>query len=31
MHLSPFHLQRTFTEWAGISPKKFVSTLHWKR
>ena len=27
MHLSPFHLQRTFTEWAGISPKKFVRYL----
>jgi AraC family transcriptional regulator of adaptative response/methylated-DNA-[protein]-cysteine methyltransferase len=27
MHLSPFHLQRTFTEWAGISPKKFLQYL----
>ena len=24
MHLSPFHFQRIFTEWAGISPKKFL-------
>ncbi len=27
MHMSPFHLQRTFTEWAGISPKKFLQYL----
>jgi AraC family transcriptional regulator, regulatory protein of adaptative response / methylated-DNA-[protein]-cysteine methyltransferase len=27
IHMSPFHLQRTFTEWAGISPKKFVQYL----
>jgi len=27
IHLSPFHLQRTFTEWAGISPKKFLQYL----
>lgn len=24
IHVSPFHLQRTFTEWAGVSPKKFL-------
>jgi len=24
VHLSPFHLQRLFTEWAGTSPKKFL-------
>jgi len=24
---SPFHLQRVFTEWAGISPKKFLQYL----
>ncbi len=24
VHLSPFHFQRMFTEWAGISPKKFL-------
>jgi AraC family transcriptional regulator of adaptative response/methylated-DNA-[protein]-cysteine methyltransferase len=23
-HLSPFHFQRLFTEWAGVSPKKFL-------
>jgi AraC family transcriptional regulator, regulatory protein of adaptative response / methylated-DNA-[protein]-cysteine methyltransferase len=25
--VSPFHLQRIFTEWAGISPKKFLQYL----
>jgi len=24
VHVSPFHFQRMFTQWAGISPKKFV-------
>lgn len=31
MHISPFHFQRLFTEWAGVSPKKFlqyVSVAH---
>lgn len=23
MHLSPFHFQRLFTRWAGVSPKRF--------
>jgi len=27
VNLSPFHLQRLFKEWAGISPKKFVQIL----
>ena len=27
VHLSPFHFQRTFTEWAGISPKRFLQYL----
>lgn len=27
MHLSPFHFQRLFTEWAGISPKKFLQYI----
>ena len=27
VHLSPFHFQRIFTEWAGISPKRFVQYL----
>ena len=25
--LSPFHFQRLFTEWAGVSPKKFMQYL----
>ncbi len=32
--LSPFHFQRIFTEWAGVSPKKFlqyISLQHAKR
>lgn len=24
LHLSPFHFQRLFTDWAGVSPKKFL-------
>ena len=24
IHLSPYHFQRLFTEWAGVSPKKFL-------
>ena len=27
VHMSPFHFQRIFTEWAGVSPKKFVQYL----
>lgn len=27
VHLSPFHFQRMFNEWAGISPKKFVQYI----
>jgi AraC family transcriptional regulator of adaptative response/methylated-DNA-[protein]-cysteine methyltransferase len=27
VHLSPFHFQRIFTEWAGISPKRFLQYL----
>ena len=26
-NLSPFHFQRLFTEWAGVSPKKFLQYL----
>ena len=26
-HLSPFHFQRLFTEWAGTSPKKFLQYI----
>src|SRR5450631_4420211 len=24
VHVSPFHFQRLFQEWAGVSPKKFL-------
>lgn len=27
MSVSPFHFQRLFTEWAGISPKKFLQYI----
>jgi len=27
IHLSPFHFQRMFTEWAGVSPKKFLQFI----
>jgi AraC family transcriptional regulator of adaptative response/methylated-DNA-[protein]-cysteine methyltransferase len=27
MGLSPFHVQRLFTRWAGVSPKRFLSYL----
>lgn len=27
VNLSPFHFQRIFTEWAGISPKRFLQYL----
>ena len=27
VHLSPHHFQRMFTEWAGVSPKKFIQYL----
>ncbi|MGN6640164.1 MAG: bifunctional helix-turn-helix domain-containing protein/methylated-DNA--[protein]-cysteine S-methyltransferase [Mucilaginibacter sp.] len=27
VNLSPFHFQRMFTDWAGISPKKFLQFL----
>jgi AraC family transcriptional regulator of adaptative response/methylated-DNA-[protein]-cysteine methyltransferase len=33
IHLSPHHFQRLFTDWAGVSPKKFlqyISTEHAK-
>ncbi|MBK6266285.1 methylated-DNA--[protein]-cysteine S-methyltransferase [Marivirga sp. S37H4] len=28
VHLSPFHFQRLFTDWAGVSPKKFLQYLN---
>ena len=27
VHLSPYHFQRLFSEWAGVSPKKFLQFL----
>ena len=27
VHLSPFHFQRIFSDWAGVSPKKFMQYL----
>lgn len=27
LHLSPFHLQRLFTRWAGTSPKRFLQVV----
>lgn len=27
MNMSPFHFQRMFTEWAGVSPKKFLQFI----
>lgn len=27
VHVSPFHLQRMFTEWVGISPKRFLQYI----
>lgn len=27
VHLSPYHFQRIFTEWAGVSPKKFLQFI----
>ena len=27
IHLSPFHFQRMFLEWAGVTPKKFLQYL----
>ncbi len=27
LNLSPYHFQRLFTRWAGISPKRFLQTL----
>ncbi|MDQ6888892.1 MAG: methylated-DNA--[protein]-cysteine S-methyltransferase [Bacteroidota bacterium] len=27
IHLSPFHFQKLFTDWAGVSPKKFLQYI----
>lgn len=26
-HISPFHFQRLFTDWVGVSPKKFLQYI----
>jgi AraC family transcriptional regulator of adaptative response/methylated-DNA-[protein]-cysteine methyltransferase len=26
VHVSPFHFQGIFTDWAGVSPKRFYNT-----
>lgn len=31
LHLSPFHCQRLFSRWAGVSPKKFLQVLTLER
>lgn len=31
VHLSPFHFQRLFCRWAGVSPKKFLQVLTLER
>ena len=28
VHLSPFHFQKLFTDWAGVSPKKFLQYIN---
>ncbi|MEJ2396262.1 MAG: methylated-DNA--[protein]-cysteine S-methyltransferase, partial [Candidatus Thiodiazotropha sp.] len=31
IHLSPFHFQRLFCRWAGVTPKRFLQTLTLER
>lgn len=31
LHLSPFHFQRMFSRWAGVSPKRFLQALTLER
>lgn len=31
IHLSPFHFQRLFSRWAGVTPKKFLQVLTLER
>lgn len=31
VHMSPFHLQRLFSRWAGVSPKRFLQALTLER
>ena len=30
VHLSKYHLQRVFHDWAGVTPKQFLQYLHLK-
>ena len=30
VHISPFHFQKLFTDWAGVSPKKFLQYISLK-
>lgn len=31
VHLSPFHFQRLFCRWAGVTPKRFLQVLTLER
>ena len=31
LHLSPFHFQRLFSRWAGVTPKRFLQVLTLER
>lgn len=31
VHLSPYHFQRMFQQWAGVSPKKFIQFINIER
>ena len=31
VHLSPFHFQRLFSRWAGVTPKRYLQVLTLKR
>ena len=31
VHLSPFHFQRLFGRWAGVTPKRFLQVLTLER
>jgi AraC family transcriptional regulator of adaptative response/methylated-DNA-[protein]-cysteine methyltransferase len=31
VHMSPFHFQRVFARWAGVSPKKFLQFISLKQ
>lgn len=28
LHLSPFHFQRLFCRWTGVTPKRFLQVLY---